>query len=594
QQDARVANVATQVRQIESEGNADDVIPVIVTLVNPYGDGNVIQPRSTIAVRKSQVRNLQSGFAGRQAGRMTVNARQPENFPIVGGKIRRSDVALMARDTAVLSIQEDKPVPVAMDESTVIIGSYDANQSGYGGLGMTVAVLDTGVKTDHEFLSGQVVAEACFSNASGYGTGTSLCPSGTSTTNSTSNDVGSATPCGYGSCDHGTHVAGTIAGKVTPKSGYTLRGVAPNAKIIGVQVFTYFAESGSIGSYPYDQVLAMDWLYDNMSTPSWGTLAALNMSLGGGESTTTCDSSNGSLKTYIDALRTRGVATVIASGNDGWSDKISSPACISSAIAVGATTSSSAIGYGGHTAVDQVAYFSNAPTSANNSANGNGDRLLDLLAPGFFIYSATSASTTAYDYKAGTSMATPHVAGAWAVMKQAAPTASVSQILQWLYASGTSITDSRNSLILPRINVDDAVTLALAAASATATPTSVSGATSTPIPPTSTPIPPTSTRTRTPIPRPGAFRKLGPANRQTNRQLRITLSWTASAGAARYEYCLSTVATRCNVWKSVGTSRSVTIRGLQRNKTYYWNVRARNSAGVTLSNGGVWRFRTIR
>ena len=72
------------------------------------------------------------------------------------------------------------------------------------------------------------------------------------------------------------------------------------------------------------------------------------------------------------------------------------------------------------------------------------------------------------------------------------------------------------------------------------------------------------------------------------------LSWGASIGATSYEYCVALSATTCTMWKSTGTARSVTVSNLQRNKAYFWQVRAKNSAGITLANGGVWKFTTVR
>ena len=614
------ALVQAQVADITANGRASDMVKVIVTLRPPSFSRTLSVDPLNIQQRSQTVRLLQQDFVKNQAARMRVNARQPAYHPVVFAQIRREDIAIVANDSAVVGVQEDKPMPLLMKESTVIVGSVAANQAGYGGTGITVAVLDTGVAKNHEFLAGQVVAEACFSNA--YTNDTSLCPRGTNTTNAVSNDVDSATPCvGYTSCYHGTHVAGTVAGKVIDKGSYVLRGVAPDAKIISIQVFTGFVPTGCdpvgnpecipyLGSWSADQILAMDWLLTHRGTAGWGTLAALNMSLGGYQYASTCDSDNSALKRYIDTLRGHNVATIIGSGNNGWSDSISSPACISSAIAVGATTTSAAIGYEGTTAVDQVASYSNAPTSANNGINGNGDRLLDFLAPGSFIYSATNATTTSYIWSAGTSMAAPHVAGAWAIMKQAAPYASVAQISQWLSSTGTSITDTRNSLVLPRINVDDAVVFALSAPTPTNTPTSIATWTPTSIAtwtPTSTAtrtatrtatLTPTRTATRTPtrttVSKPAAFNKLAPANALTNRPLTLTLSWAASVRATSYEYCFATSAAACTNWKSVATARSVTVRSLARNRAYYWNVRAKNTAGITVANGSVWKFTTIR
>jgi len=118
------------------------------------------------------------------------------------------------------------------------------------------------------------------------------------------------------------------------------------------------------------------------------------------------------------------------------------PACISSAISVGATTNSDQIwisGFGG-----------------SNTAS-----FLDLLAPGRFIQSAVPGG--GLGFKSGTSMATAHVTGAWAVLKQLVPYASVDQILSAIEDSGKLIVDTRPSnagkedVIKPRIQVDQAL-----------------------------------------------------------------------------------------------------------------------------------------
>jgi M6 family metalloprotease-like protein len=127
-------------------------------------------------------------------------------------------------------------------------------------------------------------------------------------------------------------------------------------------------------------------------------------------------------------------------------------------------------------------------------------------------------------------------------------------------------------------------------ATVTPTPTSTPTATPTPI---STPIR-TVDPTRTPIRvRPGTFAKSGPAKNAINRPVNVTLSWATSKFATSYEYCLSTTNT-CSVWKNVGATRSVALKNLQRNRTYYWQVRAKNAVGVTNSTDGIWRFTTVR
>jgi subtilisin family serine protease len=89
---------------------------------------------------------------------------------------------------------------------------------------------------------------------------------------------------------------------------------------------------------------------------------------------------------------------------------------------------------------------------------------------------------------------------------------------------------------------------------------------------------------------PGAFNKFSPGNGATNLPTTFTLRWSASAGATSYEYCGDTTNnTVCNSsWVAVGTATSVTVSGVSRNTTYYWQVRARTSGGTTLANGGTW------
>ena len=487
------------------KAKATDRVPVIVTLKNTNGLESPFDSATAKKNRRDKVKTAQNAFLTRQKASIKALKRQMTVMPVIVVEVNRSDIAKMRQDRAVLSVIIDEPVLPTMYESIILTGASAAHATGATGSGTSVAVLDTGVAKNHPFLSGQVVSEACFSTANSYYGSTSLCPGGVSS----STAVDSALPCpeGVSGCSHGTHVAGTIAGNRVSVSGQPTSGVAPDAKIIAVQVFSRFpasmcgGTSDCVMSYTSDQIAALDWLYRNSTTARWQTLAAVNMSLGGGKSTTACDS-NG-LKYYVDQLRTIGVATVIASGNNGYTDGISAPACISSAIAVGAST----LAKNGLTP-DVVASFSNAPLPSNNLANVQGDRLLDLLAPGYWVVSSVAYPSGGYAAYAGTSMATPHVAGAWALLKSVAPTASVLQVLTWLTSTGVSITDTRagTNLVLPRMQVDAAVgqvnsdPLPTATAvvtvepSATPLPTNTRTATNTPLP--------TRTRTATATPSP--------------------------------------------------------------------------------------------
>ncbi len=444
----------------------DQAVPVIITL--RVSDRPATQSLAAIEQSVAGLRGLRANVLGRHASVLTITKAQPAYVPLLFAVMTPRDMKNMVNDPGVVAIQPDRLSKADLYESTTIIGSVSANAAGNAGAGTSVAVLDTGVLSSHEFLSGQVVGQACFSTTYSAGSSTSLCPGGVAQKFGT----GAAEPCAD-LCSHGTHVAGIVAGKQLTFGGRTFSGVAPAAKIIAVQVFSLFATSacgrGATGpcvmSYESDQILALNWVFAQRRTAEWGTLAAVNMSLGGGLYTgiTSCDSDR--LKPSVDTLRAAGIATVIASGNDSYTYGIASPACIATSIAVGATSSARTA------TLDAPASFSNRPMVMNNNPNAQGDRLLDLMAPGHKIMSATAASTTSYDDYQGTSMAAPHVAGAWAVLKSIVPTASVATVLTWLQTSGTTIIDGRAGDPLSISRIDVAAAARLAAIAGAITPT---------------------------------------------------------------------------------------------------------------------------
>ena len=93
-----------------------------------------------------------------------------------------------------------------------------------------------------------------------------------------------------------------------------------------------------------------------------------------------------------------------------------------------------------------------------------------------------------------------------------------------------------------------------------------------------------------PPPPPGAFSKSAPTNGATNQPLSPTLQWAASNGADSYEYCYDTTdnSTCDGSWALAGTALSASINGLNPTTTYYWQVRAVNSAGATYGNSNTW------
>jgi subtilisin family serine protease len=188
---------------------------------------------------------------------------------------------------------------------------------------------------------------------------------------------------------HGTHVAGTAGG--------TTYGVAKQVTLHAVRVLNCSGSGTTSGV-----IAGVDWVTANSPSP-----AVANMSLGGGAST--------ALDNAVANSINSGVSYAIAAGNSNANACNSSPARVASANTVGSTTSS-----------DARSSFSNFGTC------------LDIFAPGSSITSAWSTSNTATNTISGTSMATPHVAGAIALYLQTSPGASPATITGALVSNSTT------------------------------------------------------------------------------------------------------------------------------------------------------------
>lgn len=371
-------------------------------------------------------------------------------FPVIAMDVSGKTLDALETSSEVSAITEDKPVPLpapgkpqntstmaltfpcssAYSSDVDIVGARKAWSKGYTGAGWYVAILDSGVLTSHELFDGKQIVEACFSRDAD-------CPNG----RDTMYGPGAAKPFdkAYDGYDHGTHVAGIAAG-----NSASVLGVAKDADIIAVQIFSIFPASDCdsdrpcVMSYNSDQLAALNYV---LSLRGTYPIAAVNMSIGGQQysSQTSCDSEgyNPFLKNAIDQLRHAGIATVSVSGNDSSCNSIEAPGCISSAIAVGAVND-----------YDQEAPFNDWQYS-----------MLDLLAPGVNIVSAVPDSQTLCEYLNGTSMAAPQVTGAWAILKQKNPSASVSDILYALESTGVPVHSLCSGIndYKPRINVDSAL-----------------------------------------------------------------------------------------------------------------------------------------
>lgn len=414
------------IQRIQQVAMTEGSVRVIVVLRTHMLDGVADAERTAIIGQES--RNLLATLAGQRVQVM----REYEYLPLLALTVDSAALNTLAASPLVAAIQIDELDAPALNVSAERVqarGNDGAWARGFTGTGQTVAVLDTGVNRNHTFMSGRVVSEACYSTNSGS-TVTSLCPGGATSSTATNSGLDCATT--ITGCGHGSHVAGIVASQDTNH-----RGIAPGATIISIKVFSRVtgANCTNFGlaspcalTYISDYVKGLERVYALRNNFN---IAAANMSLGGGRYTsqTTCNNENPAIKTAIDNLRSVGIATVISSGNNGYTNALSRPACISTAISVGSVSKT-----------DNVA-------SSSNSAS-----FLHLLAPGVSINSINSNGGNTI--KGGTSMAAPHVAGAWAIIKQAKPTATVQEVLDALTATGLSITDPKNNISKRRIRIN--------------------------------------------------------------------------------------------------------------------------------------------
>ncbi|WP_454320831.1 S8 family serine peptidase [Streptomyces phaeoluteigriseus] len=299
-----------------------------------------------------------------------------------------------ARAAVTPRVSLDGRVKAALDRSTAQINAPAAWKAGYQGQGVTVAVLDTGVDAGHPDLSGRIARSEDFSDSG-----------------NTDDHFG-----------HGTHVA-SIVGGTGAASGGTRRGVAPAADLLIGKVLGddgYGSES--------DVIDGMEWAAGEHAR-------VVNMSLGSDAETDGTDPVSQAVNSLTASA---GTLFVVAAGNAGpASSTIGTPGAADAALTVGAVDRDDSL----------------APFSSRGPRAGDGAVKPDVTAPGVGIVAARAAGTTLGDpvdadhvALSGTSMATPHVAGAAALLAQQHPGWTAQQIKDALISTahtvaGTKVTE---------------------------------------------------------------------------------------------------------------------------------------------------------
>jgi subtilisin family serine protease len=280
------------------------------------------------------------------------------------------------------------------------------------GTGQTICVLDTGTTSSHPDLQNEILTEKCFCDNSG-----ACCPNGQVEDTDATDGKG-----------HGTHVSGIIT------ANGAIKGIAPDSKIVAVKMMDNNGDGNEL-----DLISSMEWCIDNAATYN---ISIISASLGARCDLypelcydTRCGDISLSLRTQINRATQSNISVIFASGNDNNKTHVSWPSCLPNTTIVSATNNNN----------DAIASFSNI------------NSLVKLVAPGTSINSTWNDG--GYYLDQGTSMATPMVAGAIAIIRQylqlTSQTKTPSEIEYAFYNNGNNITLS--TINYSTINIFDTI-----------------------------------------------------------------------------------------------------------------------------------------
>ena len=396
-------DIEDEFKLLSSEAGSEEKVSILATGWHPI-TGDVPDPGTeSIAGSMSAVTGDKFVESVSSQGEVS-NVRRFRYLPFIAMTVNRTGLEAAKRYNPKVQIWKDWPVKPFLVESGPMVGTSLLHESGFTGKGTFVAVIDTGTDVAHPFIAGRPIIEACAADRCPNGRQRMLGP-------------GAARPVDA----HGTHVAGIALGR-----GNKISGVAPEAGLVAINVFN--PGGGARTSNILAALELVVWLVHKKQV----NVASVNISLGMPIHFSNPCTHRG-FDMLVEMLTKLNVAVVAASGNESKKRGISAPACIRGIISVGAISKD-----------NRVARFSNSAT------------ILDLLAPGVDIVSSVPGSKRKrgrFKKFGGTSMAAPHVAGAFAVLRQAKPRKSVRELVRALMRGGLLIRDRRNGIRKPSLDI---------------------------------------------------------------------------------------------------------------------------------------------
>lgn len=328
-----------------------------------------------------------------------------EELGVVSGRIRLSALRQLCRHAGVSRIHMDREVRALLDTAAPSVGAIDAQTSGYTGIGVTIAVIDTGIYP-HPDLTRPVNRIAGFK------------------------DFVNGRTTAYDDNGHGTHVAGDAAGNGYQSDG-RYRGPAPKARLVGVKVLDRQG-SGSLSTV----IAGIDWCIRNRDR--YG-IRIISMSLGAPAVSSYKDDP---VCRAVEAAERAGIVVVAAAGNDGpGRSTIASPGISPYAITVGADDDRSTTATGD----DTIAPFSSRGPTIDGLTKPDvvspGVNVVSLRSPRSYLDGVESNARVGkwYFNLSGTSMAAPLVAGTIAQLLQANSALTPEQVKQLLVTKAVNL-----------------------------------------------------------------------------------------------------------------------------------------------------------
>ena len=406
--------------------------------------------------RRNKVHGAQQKVLDKMGGADLTVRHRFENILAFSADVTLQGLKALQADPSVVAIEPVFDLQAHLAQGIPLIHGM-TYRSTFNGAGMSIAICDSGVDYTHARLGGGDFPNSKVIGGYNFGDGTSdPMPNGVA---------------------HGTCCAGIAAGDLGTVGDY-IGGVAYNAKLYALKI----TAGGSSSATDDAIVAAWDWCVTHKNDNANYPIMVISTSFGGLRYYSPCDSVLPSLAIAANNAVTAGITVLASSGNDGYCDSISEPACISSVISVGAVYDASFGQYtpcvnanscvvkyvdgsgscvSGYYAVDNT--VADQVTSYANSAS-----FLTLLAPGNKCYTldivgASGYSTGDYDDSfGGTSAACPYAAGAVACLQSAAKARIGSfltpqEVKNRLVTYGDNITDPKSAITTPRVNLERAI-----------------------------------------------------------------------------------------------------------------------------------------